>query len=313
MKDNAFSLVELLVVIAVIALLVGIIMPSFNGVQEHAKKTLCQGQLSRLAQVFTTSNTKALINTSARDGSLDSPYPDRSNWPEPARTAVNAPELFRCPKDDRKFVALADLHGRVEFRSTWGGGVAIPLSGLVSSGFVLSRKGIEGGNEYIEYVFEEAGNIDNNFWNLTNHNDGYLRFWSDGTLEVLSCNCGGDNQLWIDNKPAFGPNNQQIRPNVGAKIKTGFCDTMTSYGINIYAHDYPYGGKVVVLLDYTERQADPDNSAKTRELLMASRRHMNRMNVLMSDASVTALGPVELDPILARALWWNPKNKPPHD
>lgn len=311
MKDNAFTLVELLVVIAIIALLVGIITPSFNGVQEYTKATICQGQLSRIAQVFTTSNTKTLINTSARDGSLDSPYPDRNNWPDPAITAVKAPGLFKCPKDDRKSVPIEDLHGRVEFRSTWGGGVAIPLSGLVSSGFVLSRKG----PNYIEYVFEEAGDITQAFWNLdpSQHNDGYLRFWNDGTLEVLSCTCGGDNQLWIDNKPAFGPNNYQIRPNVGAKIKTGFADAVTSYGINIYAHDYPYSGKVVVLLDYTEKQADPDNSAKTRELLMASRRHLNRMNVLMSDASVTALGAVELDPILARTLWWNPQNKLPHD
>ena len=248
--------------------------------------------------------------------SLNSPYPNRDNWPEPAQSAVKSLELFRCPKDDRKFVPVEDLHGRVEFRSTWGGGVAIPLSGLVSSGYVLSRKG----SNYIEYVFEEAGNINDNFWNINNHNDGYLRFWNDGVLEVLSCNCTGDNQLWIDNQPAFAglhPNDpvaaRQIRPNVGAKIKSGFCDAQTSYGLNIYAHDYPYSGKTLVLLDYNERHADPDDSAKMRQLLMASGRHMNRMNVLMSDASVTAMGPVELDPILARSLWWNPQNKPPHN
>jgi len=45
MKKNAFTIIELLIVMAVIALLVGIAIPSFRAVQNQAKEARAQGDL----------------------------------------------------------------------------------------------------------------------------------------------------------------------------------------------------------------------------------------------------------------------------
>jgi prepilin-type N-terminal cleavage/methylation domain-containing protein len=48
MKTKAFTLIELLIVMAVIAILISITIPSFRGMQNEAKKVKCQGDLMTL-------------------------------------------------------------------------------------------------------------------------------------------------------------------------------------------------------------------------------------------------------------------------
>jgi prepilin-type N-terminal cleavage/methylation domain-containing protein len=48
MKSKAFTLIELLIVMAVIAILISITIPSFRGMQNEAKKVKCQGDLRAL-------------------------------------------------------------------------------------------------------------------------------------------------------------------------------------------------------------------------------------------------------------------------
>ena len=47
-KKKAFSLIELLVVISIIALLLSILMPALNKIKEHAKRTLCVSNIHQI-------------------------------------------------------------------------------------------------------------------------------------------------------------------------------------------------------------------------------------------------------------------------
>jgi prepilin-type processing-associated H-X9-DG protein len=220
---------------------------------------------------------------------------------------------------------ITSLCKRVVYRSTYGGGVQIPLEGSVVNEYVLSRSGTDPKGNYVEYVFEEAGKITTyswNFWDPSKHNDGWVRIYPvSGTIEIISCNCGGDNQLWIDNKPAFGPDptnkmHTQMKPNVGKTINLGAGVSGTSsYGINSFAHRYSYGSPVLVLMDYeadgATLAADPDDPARVRQQLLNSLRHLGRVNMLLADGSVRTAGLSQIDPVANRRLW-NPDNLAPH-
>src|SRR5213080_57528 len=71
-SSRAFTLVELLVVIGIIALLISILLPSLNKAREAAKTLQCSAQLRQVGQAFVNyaSNNKGF-------------YPGWSDWHVP--------------------------------------------------------------------------------------------------------------------------------------------------------------------------------------------------------------------------------------
>ena len=51
-KRRSFTLIELLIVIAIIAILAGMLLPALNSAREKAKAVQCQGNLRQMGQVF---------------------------------------------------------------------------------------------------------------------------------------------------------------------------------------------------------------------------------------------------------------------
>lgn len=94
---HGFTLIELLVVISIIALLIGILLPSLASARELARAISCASQMRQLAMA-------AEIYADHSDGR----YPPRKNetlspggpeWPTQLRRTYQAPQMLICPSD----------------------------------------------------------------------------------------------------------------------------------------------------------------------------------------------------------------------
>src|SRR3954464_9231094 len=104
-RPRAFSLVELLVVIGLVALLIAMLLPALRGARERARQTRCAAQLHQLGQALH-------LYANANGGYLPPwsgwhTYPDGANpddQPGPAWTELLAPHFakpdspaYNCP------------------------------------------------------------------------------------------------------------------------------------------------------------------------------------------------------------------------
>src|SRR5436190_910354 len=106
-KCRAFSLIELLVVIGIIAILISILMPTLNKTREAAKTIKCQAQLRQMGQAiyaYANSNHGLTPAWSSTHNWPDDPFantdPNGPGWPVLLMpyTGVNPiSPLYTCP------------------------------------------------------------------------------------------------------------------------------------------------------------------------------------------------------------------------
>ena len=100
---RAFTLVELLVVIGIIALLISVLLPALNKANQQAKKIACQSNLRMMGQALAvyTNDTKYYPGAQAWSKAGGDPI---ACWPARLRKSMKAGrEAFNCPAQDPAF------------------------------------------------------------------------------------------------------------------------------------------------------------------------------------------------------------------
>lgn len=116
-RRHGFTIVELLVVVAILALVIGLILPAIQSAREAARRTICKSNLRQCGIAMTL-----YLDRKSGGGPQDK-FPEAAGlpsselflrWPsEPIRPSIaavlgpftdNAREVFRCPSDAYFFV-----------------------------------------------------------------------------------------------------------------------------------------------------------------------------------------------------------------
>lgn len=103
---RAFTLVELLVVLAIIAVLLAILVPTTQAVRRQSQSVKCKGQLQQIGQAVTMYlNQWDNRYPPARMGPAENPGPDLLPTLRDfvGGNASNVAEVWRCPNEEKLF------------------------------------------------------------------------------------------------------------------------------------------------------------------------------------------------------------------
>ena len=96
---NGFTLIELLVVISIIAILLGVLLPSLNKAKQHAKKLICTSNMRQVGiatQTYMLDSDNRLPPSSCRITNPD------QYWLRVLSKYTGEQLLFHCPSDKSK-------------------------------------------------------------------------------------------------------------------------------------------------------------------------------------------------------------------
>jgi len=275
MRARAFTLIELLIVIAIVALLVALMVPSFSKVKELARSAACVSNLHHLGGAFTLAlGTK--------------PRPDPDQWPQCPQDAAPDAGIYLCPEADNATpdisqyeIWLQDEGYYITFEDTSA------IEGLCN---VFDR------GEYVEYWFDDGWyrDVDDFLFHVSKTNPKVATFRPD------LAGIGHGRIVSLCRRREVVPGWEDLRNRVAHDSFTLDGEGLTNYGINARLTETSTPA-VVLLLDYTRMRAHSGEDV-TLELDQAAR-HLGQLNVLWADLSVRAAGPTALDPWVHPELW----------
>jgi len=319
---GAFTLVELLVVIVILALLMALLVPSLRGVWARFHMTRCQTNLAHIYQAF-------------RLRAADEAMGVKEAYAVPAWPSVLLPYLendesqFKCPETSGALPTIIPeptlrffYPGKPWFTTLAEGPYVLKLSqtqydDLKSKGYIVERKTVP--PEFrLKYVPDSNPNL---FWYCSedwhepqtdyDFEDIRVKVVNDGkgkvTMEFFK-GVGYAAQLWDEGGKVL------VNPVVTGATYTYEMNVEASYGMNSYARDVGGAGGKILVMDYLLLVASTNNNWKdsffdpNKSDLPLFARHFGMANVLFSDGSVRAERPEDIDPITSTVAkrWWEP-------
>lgn len=183
---HAFTLVELLVVIGIIALLISILLPALNRAREMSKQVKCLSNLRQLGEAmvgYVNDNRSRLPAPS----SYAAEYDDDFVWWEPSRISeiayhgfgpylhlIDSPSgtaVLRCPSDELVYRARTGNNGYGPYPFSY-----VMNSYMTANGHGIKMSAIKKSSQKMIYYEEDENTID----------DGYGTPENDSGINMLS-------------------------------------------------------------------------------------------------------------------------------
>ena len=332
MKRRAFTLVELLVVIALIALLAVLLIPSFNTAMTMYRATQCRNNLYQLWKGFvlaseTNVSGDSIIGVKTSDSA--GLYPSGMIWPSIPNNILEDIQLFQCPEDEVKQSSVIGSLASVEYESPYG---RYPMDTIGNGNCYKSRRGRDAKGPYTEYIMQDDEGTGGQYAQMDFHGwidtDGGCRIYDSGVIHVWQNikaetegsvpdwsgaggigyptginTCGNMNNIRYNGEPSLTGNGRMQDARGKDFILANWGERLTNYGINNYAYRYSSGGGCIVLVDYQESMVDVDTPQEAEGLLLDSARHFDNVNYLLSDGSVQTASPLKISPLMHPKAW----------
>jgi len=334
---RGFTLVELLIVVAVIVLLVSMLMPSLQQAKMVARKQQCAANLHHIGQAYNSrvadESIKSLANFQAAGwtGSL-LPYVGEDL------------AIFECPEDEEQAndegAALEDYFlevydGRLDDPDDYRWDIhlepqqwVMKLSQTQFKKFEKNHKSYAASysgyqpdaEDHIYWLAMEdqgwkSGGGDRDFWDvvfrITHEPDKTLIYVKNGSAGYnFNLKRGTEREMIIHN----------VKKNEGVVVEVPGGST-ASYGMNHIAGQLRPGSRKILAMDYertlvygTDTDASKpiddwsDEKWENDQGKLRFARHWGKMNTLYADGSVQLRSPDEIDPIVkeTRDDFWNP-------
>lgn len=157
-----FTLMELLIVVAVLGILISLLLPSLTKARETVKLAVCMSNMNQLSKsylAYTSGNNSKLISSSSQTENNMPPWIIHSSWNFDTNVLVSPmwpylqnKEVFRCPNENRSNVLSNGNYKRTYSINSYLNG---NIFGIDSGKRVDSLYKVESAEDTLKFIGEK--------------------------------------------------------------------------------------------------------------------------------------------------------------